>query len=393
MNELSITKRYYIEVLDKYFNHEHIETNNTINYKELYDLARLQNQTAIIYDALKDVMPKEYVAPFKNDYDSTVFKNVNRSFLINKIDKLFKENNIPYFMVKGTIVGNLYPNPLLRVMGDSDLVVKKEDRVRADEILVNNLKFDKSIDAHEWVYFKNGFEFELHDALVYEDDKQIEYFSDLWNHVYEKDNKYYLDENYHFVFLIAHLKKHVQYEGCGFRQFVDIALATKNWNLDWNLIKNDLEKIDAYNFAITALTFNNLWFGVPNPYGNKELPEEFKLSVIEHMYNFGVFGHDDPDYQSYKMVDRNKDIDSGEKGTILKRIKFFFRLLFPERKQMLACAYMRYFANKPLLLPLAYLYRYYYLLTHRLNDAVKVVTVSQDKIEKRTSDLKNWGIR
>ena len=86
----------------------------------------------------------------------------------------------------------------------------------------------ESENVHEWPCERNGLHFELHDLLIKNDEqatkKQLRFFRDLMPYV--KENT--LDWNYHFLFMIAHLRKHFLFSGVGIRQFMDIAVLIKD---------------------------------------------------------------------------------------------------------------------------------------------------------------------
>lgn len=387
---LNTTQDFFIRLLKEYLNKRPIKLEDGIDFNELFDIARKQNMTAIVYEALKDELKGEVKTAFEKDHAATVFSNVKRTSLLNNIDTKFKENNINYFLVKGFKVAELYPNPRLRTMGDTDMIMSTSDREKANDLMVQ-LGFERIVDGMEWIYRKNGLEFELHDSLIYEDYKEKDYLNDFLKHTIKKeDGSLELDPNFHFVFLIVHLKKHILYEGIGFRQFVDIGLVTEKMNLDWKYIEETTREFDLINFTKVVLTLNNMWFGFDNPLGNVEIDEDFLDEITNRIFTYGVHGHDDPDIQSNKLVNNN-DVENG--NILITRIKYIFHLIYPTRAKMFMKPYMKFFADKPLLMPIAHIYRHIYLITHNLDQIFRVVFVSKDKIEKRTKELKNWGIK
>lgn len=387
---LDRTQTFYIQLLKNYFNNTPTKLIDDIDFDELFDISRKQNMSAIVFDALKQELKGIYKEVFEKDYAATIFSNVKRTSLLNSVDKKFKENNIEYFLVKGFKVAELYPNPRLRTMGDTDMIMSSSDREKANDLMIQ-LGFERIVDGMEWIYQKNGLEFELHDSLLYEDYKEKNYLNDFLNHTIKKDDgTLELDPNFHFIFLIVHLKKHILFEGIGFRQFVDIGLVCEKSNLDWKYIEEQCEKYDLLNFTKVVLSLNNMWFGFNNPLGNVEIDDDFLDEITNRIFTYGVHGHGDPDIQSNKLVNNN-DVENG--NVFITRVKYIFHLIYPTRAKMFMKPYMKFFADKPLLLPIAHIYRHFYLITHNLSEIFRVVFVSKDKIEKRTKELKNWGIK
>ena len=121
-------------------------------------------------------------------------------------------------------------------MGDIDIVLSTDDRVKAHEI-IQNLGYRNTVyEDAEWEYVKNGIEIELHDKLEYEQLTEHDlYFNDFWKYVKTENGESYLDPNFHFLYLLLHLRKHLISFDVGFRQFMDIAVMAE-FNkkiLDW----------------------------------------------------------------------------------------------------------------------------------------------------------------
>ena len=84
--------------------------------------------------------------------------------------KLFKGNDIPMVILKGTAAAIYYPNPSQRSMGDIDYLVPPEHFSRAKELLIQNgytVEDDPRYPRHIHVY-KDDISFELHRYFSYE---------------------------------------------------------------------------------------------------------------------------------------------------------------------------------------------------------------------------------
>ena len=124
----------------------------------------------------------------------------------------------------------------------------------------------ESENVHEWPCERNGLHFELHDLLIKNDEqatkKQLRFFRDLMPYV--KENT--LDWNYHFLFMIAHLRKHFLFSGVGIRQFMDIAVLIKDGpDLDWKWIEKKLGELEIRRFAHACYSLIEYWFGITPP--------------------------------------------------------------------------------------------------------------------------------
>ena len=95
-----------------------------------------------------------------------------------------------------------------------------------------------------------------------------DYFRDPWQYAVScGDHRYEFTPEYHFLYLIAHLAKHVAASGAGARMYLDLAAFILHFGekADWTWIASELEKTGLSAFANTALTFVERYFGVESP--------------------------------------------------------------------------------------------------------------------------------
>lgn len=152
----------------------------------------------------------------------------------------------------------------------------------------------KSENVHEWPCDKNNLHFELHDLLIKDDEKATKvlsrFFRDLMPYV--KDNV--LDWNYHFLFILAHLRKHYLFSGVGIRQFMDIAVLIHNGpKLNWKWIDRKADELGLGEFSHACYCLIQYWFGIepPVPCAKPTDMDEQTEKIIKN----GVFGFADAD--------------------------------------------------------------------------------------------------
>lgn len=323
---------------------------------------------------------------FMKAYSLTLYSNTNREDMIQKLTSTF---TFPYFIVKGSSAAELYPVPTLRTMGDIDLAVQVENRSTVHEILINQGYECRSKQSdREWQYYKNGMEFELHDHLIYSEavnnPKQEMFFNNFWPYV--KDN--HLDWNFHFLFLIAHLRKHFMNEGVGFRQFMDVAVMAKYADLDWNWIEERAEEIELSPFLKTVLAFCNRWFETVTPIITPSLDENFYEAATQKIFDDGVFGFENEENAGSTAVNIYRK--KGKKGQIGNAI----RQLFPSYKTMITVPHYGFLKGKPYLLPVAWGYRAFRgrNKSNGVVEDIKDTFASNDVIAKREAMYKQWGL-
>lgn len=177
--------------------------------------------------------------------------------------KLFKENDIPMVILKGTAAAINYPNPSQRSMGDIDFLVPPEHFNWARELLIQNgytIEDDPRYPRHIHVY-KDDISFELHRYFSYEGldleryvnngIQQIELRS-----IYGKEFPM-LPTLANGLVLLGHVVQHLK-SGLGLRQvvdwmlYVDRELSDVFWNQAFEAMAKDVG-LDTAAVVITRM--------------------------------------------------------------------------------------------------------------------------------------------
>lgn len=177
--------------------------------------------------------------------------------------KLFKGNDIPMVILKGTAAAIYYPNPSQRSMGDIDYLVPPEHFSRAKELLIQNgytVEDDPRYPRHIHVY-KDDISFELHRYFSYEGldleryvnngIQQIELRS-----IYGKEFPM-LPTLANGLVLLGHVVQHLK-SGLGLRQvvdwmlYVDRELSDVFWNQAFEAMAKDVG-LDTAAVVITRM--------------------------------------------------------------------------------------------------------------------------------------------
>ncbi len=370
-------KQFFLQVVC-----DHINGNKTKSHFDLeWDIIKLyakqQQMEGIFYAQTKN---KDFLPAFS----AAVCCASNRDELLKN---LLPELNMPYFIIKGSEIAEYYPVPALRTMGDIDIVV--EDRSIAHKVMIKQgfTNITKYPDR-EWQYYKMNMEFEIHDRLVYKEPINISlqemFFNDFWKYV-ENDK---LDLNFHFVFLVYHLKKHFMNSGVGFRQFVDLAMLIKNAELNWKWIEIKLEEIELINFARVVFAFIKRWFNISAPIELAVIDDRFYEDATSTIFKNGIFGFDNEDNEDAMNI--NVGIVQGKKGQLLLAI----RKIFPSYQIMRNIKKYSFVDRRPFLLPVAWLYRFICVrkkISSNINE-VSDFFPSNEKAENRKSMYRQWGL-
>ena len=363
-----------------------------LDWEEVFRLSRIHQIGGIVYYQCKGSLPQEMLPVFKQRYELDVFQYVKRSTMFRQIRQAFIENGISCFTVKGLSVARYYPVPALRTMGDLDIVIRGEDRDNADRLLKDNgFRNTSHIDDREWIYFKDGLEYELHDHLVYEEAVNLPghkfFFNRFWEYV--KDEQ--LDPGFHFLFLVMHLRKHFMNSGVGFRQFMDIALmAGKEPGMDWPWIEERLIELDLWTFARTCSGFIQKWFGIEIPIDPIVPDDVFYEEATELIFANGIFGFHREENRRNRTVNEARN----SRNHLMGMIGHAAREVFPSYRYLCTVKRYGYVVGRPYLIPVTWIHRFAHVLYRygRRTDRLPVLFASSDEIAKRDAFLKNWGL-
>jgi len=296
---------------------------------------------------------------------------------------------IPFYIVKGLSISQYYPVPQLRTMGDCDIVVHESDKETVRQILhsIGFSEYTDGWDSAEWHFKKQGMEFELHHSLLYDEnvitEEEKKFAALAWENVHGHE----LDVNFHFVFVLIHLKKHMLNSGVGFRQFMDLAVLSKNVQLDIPKVSLMIETVGLTKFASVCSALCLRWFGVVLPILPSEISDAFYNHATEVIFANGVFGFEDSSNRDKGLL--NAISASGKLSLMLSH-------LFPSYK--ICCLTKKYcwIIGKPYLLPALWIYRIVWAIFKRKGKSSIEYLFNISKTDKalaeRNEELSDWGL-
>ena len=385
---------FFLQVLSDHLNRRITDYLEGVDWSKVTRLSLIHQVDGILFYQCKDFIPKNEYARLEQKYYATIYYYKNREKLLTKIGKEFSANGIPYIEIKGLKVARYYPVPSLRTMGDTDLVVHIEDKERASEILSGlGIIYRYEFTGKESNFTKHGINIELHHCLIYDEVistvEQKRFFNDCWQYMGHDE----LNHNFHFLYLLIHIRKHMMNEGVGIRQFMDLAVLIMNDTmLDWNWITDKLIELKMYRFACVCFSMIEYWFGVETPVEYIKNNEEFSMHATERVLKNGAFGFDDRNNRKNYMANRIRTYD-GPKP--LFRIKILIERAFPSYKFLRVSEFYRFLDGRPWLLPAAWCYRFYLMAkgkTTSVGSIVEGIMQSNEALEARDDELRQWGL-
>lgn len=374
-------------------------TQDNLDWSVLLVYAQNHQVCGIVYHQCKSFLPLEALNILSLKNASELFYYSNRIKLFEKVRNAFTAERIEFYTVKGLNVAAFYPVPALRTMGDCDIVVHPEDKERAHAVMTamgfeNRLKEDM-----EWMYFKNGMEFEIHDHLLYDElgntRSSRDYVGFAWDHAKPvgEGTQYELDWSFHFLFLLLHLKKHLVHSGIGFRQFMDLDVVIRQRRLDWKWLEKTLSDLELWRFAQVCFSLLKRWFDTPFPIELERLEDVFFEEATAKVFANGIFGFNDEKNKENRSLN---SITQRSGPRWLVRVKSIIGSVFPAYRFMRYVPHYAFLNNRPWLLPVAWVYRFYRSVRYRMGEngkrMVNNALISDDRLDEREQELAKWGL-
>lgn len=320
MNEIYLK---YLSVLRAFVQGSSPEKIGEEELKELMNLAHINSTCGLVgyvYITHPELAPPDTLTLLRKQCLHEITLYARRAEQMKLLAAELDKNGIECIFFKGFVVREYYPVPELRTFGDVDFVIRKEDRNKSDE-LMKSLGFEPR-DSWEPVYsYLKGTEYyEIHTDVMEIDvsDKAdyVEYFSHIWKYVRPAEvvrlpHAMEFTPEFHFIYLLTHIAKHISGSGAGVRMYLDIAFFIRHFgeSVDWDWIAEELEKLCLADFANVALSAVERWFDVKSPLMLKPVPEELMDDFLEFTLSGGIYGYAgrDKSLVFLKQQDRNEE--------------------------------------------------------------------------------------
>ena len=339
------------------------ENINAAELKDLLELAAINSTRGIVcyaYMSHTDRIEPELLAPLRKQCYQEITLYARRAEQMRQLAAELDSHGIDCIYFKGFVVRDYYPVPELRTFGDVDFVIRKADREKSDA-LMKTLGYEPR-DTWEpaYSYLKGTEYYEIHTDVMEVDvsDKAdyTEYYSHIWEHtqpanVVNLPHAMEFTPEFHFLYLLTHIAKHISGSGAGIRMYLDIAFFILHFGnaLDWQWISRELKVLQFETFANMVLTAVQQWFGVESPLPLKVVEPQILEDFLEFTLEGGIYGYvgRDKSLVFLKQQDRN-DED-------ISKIKTLMYHAFPPVKSMKnRYAYLQ---KHPWLLPAAWIHR------------------------------------
>ena len=392
--------RDYLAILKSFIYDEAPELSGEAAPGKLYNLANVNSMAGILcytfmrYPGLTDERLRGF---FRGQCLTTVATYVDRAEKMKELIVKLDEAGIDHLVFKGFVLRDYYPMPELRAFGDIDFAIRAEDRRSCDE-LMRSLEYEVKTDwepVYAYVKEKEYYEVQTNVMAVNVSDKSdtADYFSRFWENAVPcgsfSGHTYVFRPEYHFLYLLAHIAKHISGSGAGIRMYLDLAFFIRHFgkSLDWKWVGGELEKLALADFANTVLNALKVWFGVESPLALRPLDEGILEDFLEFTLEGGTFGFNGRD----RSVVYLKEQDPGEES--VSRVRTILWHAFPPIGEL--NDRYTYLQKCPWLLPAAWAHR---LIDSRkewgryVDNTKKIISADPEEVLKLKRIYKEIGL-
>lgn len=291
--------------------------------------AKQQAVYPLVYSVVRDKAEKSDGEFFSH----IITNNIRVEYAHGEINSAFKKFNVKYVVLKGVSSAVYYPEPLLRTMGDVDVLVSGDDVLLADKALksigfITNESLDTQ-NMHVAYRRKDGIICELHFRIngVPDNDKTTAInncLSDIFEKSFEHKAENYTcvlpSKFHHGLILLLHTASHLTSEGVGIRHLCDWAVFVNSFSNDefTALFEKPLKEIGLWRFAQLLTLASVKYLGCDKKDWAGTADENLLEGIVTDILNGGNFGTKDTD--RYRQI---KYIGDREKRTVNKKSPVF----------------------------------------------------------------------
>lgn len=399
-------EKRYLSILADYCNNRTTAadpSDNPENWSEIIDYADAHATSGIIWKQCSEILMNQSIAAadrVHNGFLQDVLKYNCAVQDFREVSAAMEGARIPFLVLKGARVRGYYPEPALRTMSDIDILIREQDRDRSDR-LMKEMGFYETVGNREvWIYDRDLVTYEFHSRMMYETlttkFDYAAYFDRVWEHT-ETDpgtGRVRIEASFHFLYLLVHIAKHVVHAGMGFRSFMDLVFVSEHEKdrIDWDWLQKELEIMELTQFAGTCAALCKYWFDKDLPLKSRPLTSEFTEKATAKVMGDGIFGRKGGrNKEGYAA----KDIRRSDLPYWLEAIRIMIRRAFPSYSDMRIIPWYSFLDNRPWLLPVAWIYRWFRALTRKPVSGTHTLFEPIEKkkeIEQRQKYLEGWGL-
>ena len=225
---------------------------------------------------------------FRRSAVSAMYRYEKMSYVEDKVKELFEEEAIDFVVLKGSSIGELYPESWMRTRSDIDVLVREENLKKAVHLLVSKLGY--KVYKHNYhdvaLVSPENTILELHFRVVEHEENMDKVLGKVWDYVVEGEGHQLKFSNEFMMFhMYAHMYYHFINGGCGLRFLVDIWFAKKA--LKDNINSQQMEELLKEGRMLTFASYVDKLAEISFGQGQHD---EITEMMEEYILTGGLFG-------------------------------------------------------------------------------------------------------
>lgn len=256
------------------------------DYESILDLSERHSITPIIYRGIQKCGgTKEALSVFEKSMNKVLAQTIRNGDALKRISNALNDSCIKYIPLKGAVLKELYPDPLLRTSTDVDILVAEEDLYSAIEIIEKYTDFVfKKRYYHDVSMFSPSVHLELH-YNINENMKNLDkLLSHAWDYaVLDSRYCYKFTPEFQVFYVLSHMCFHMIKGGLGIRPLLDLWLLRNKTHFCDSEVVGMCSECGILTFYEKCCMLVDCWME------GKSVPEE--LQIFEsYVLNGGLFG-------------------------------------------------------------------------------------------------------
>ncbi|MBR5817351.1 MAG: nucleotidyltransferase family protein [Clostridia bacterium] len=234
-------------------------------------LADVHDVLGVVFTALSEcgvINPSDKIyADMEEAEELSYFrlKRLNHSF--KEITETLENFGIDYLPLKGSVIRNYYPDPLMRLSADIDILVREADLDAAVKALLGRqgYKVTSGKTFHDIsIYTADGMHLELHFNVKENHPRLDSVLARAWDYaipVSNKKHEFAFKPEFFAFHLLSHMAYHFTNGGCGVKPFADLWIYTGRVGYDREELLRLCRECGVEDFYNNAMALSRVWFG------------------------------------------------------------------------------------------------------------------------------------
>lgn len=358
---VNMKKEYadYISILESFIHEHPLNLSVDTNWEEILRLAQINNTVGILGYMLMlnpGIADPMLYSMGRSSCMQEISIYARKAEMMNQLVEEIDRRGIDHLLFKGYILRDYYPVPELRTFSDIDFVIRKEDRQRCDDLMME-LGFVRHTDWEPvYSYIRGAEYYEVHTEVMEIDVSEKMDYREYYSHIWEKavnvrNHTYEFSPEDHLIYILTHIAKHINGSGAGIRMYLDIAFFIKRFGeeLDWKYFQEQIRILKFEKFVNIVFASVERWFKVNIPIKLKKISDETYEFFTEFTIQGGVYGKEGRDTSLNYLKNQDRSSDKVSKTrTLVNR-------LFPSASTIEKR--YTYLQGKHWLLPAAWMHR------------------------------------